>query len=164
MDSDSNIANSPDSPNTAIKTVAAFLVCGVLCVLLLPAIPSLEDSASPLDPAGTFQQLTDWQLPTGAKIVANDNTHGGMTNDGDYMLIVQLSPQELQALVSSESSAWDDCPVAPEIARSAWGLPAHNGKQYYAKKTFDTDADWHRGHIVIINQDSGYVWIYEWKS
>ena len=165
MASDSNITDELDSPHSpSLKIVAALFVGGFLFVILLPALLSLADSASSLDPADAFQQLTGWQLPPDARIVENSDTHGGMTNDGDCVLTVRLRPHQLQALLNRDSQPWVDCPVDPDIIRSARGIPDHSGKQYYAKKTFDSDSDWHRGHIVIANPDTGYIWIYEWKG
>lgn len=164
MTSDSNITDELNSaPSLSVKILAALFVGGFLFVILLPALISLADADSSLDPADAFQQLTGWQLPRDARMVENSNTHGGMTNDGDFVLTVRLRPQQLQALVDRDSQPWVDCPVDPEIMRSAWALPDHSGTQYYAKKTFDTDTDWHRGYIVIANPDTGYVWVYEWK-
>ena len=144
--------------------VAALFVGGFLLVVFLPALLTIADSTSTPDPADAFQQLTGWQLPPDAEILNNNNTHGGMTNDGDYTLTVRLSPQHLQALLTNDSHEWRDCPLEPEIVRSAWDLPDHSGKQYFAEKTYDSDADWHRGHAVIVNPESGYVWVYEWKN
>lgn len=163
MKSDSANETNPQ-PSAALKLIAALLVGGLLGIIFLPVLSSVADYTATPDPADAFKQLTGWQLPPDAEILANRNTHGGLTNDGDYVLTVRLSPPQLQALLDQDSRLWLDCPVDPDIVRSAWELPDHSGKQYYARKTFDSDTDWHRGHIVITNPDTGYVWIYEWKG
>ena len=163
--SQSNIPREIESPpGTKLKIVAALFVGGLLLVVFLPALLTIADSTSAPDPAEAFQQLTGWQLPPDAEILNNNNTHVGMTNDGDYTLSVSMSPQSLQSLLTNDTHTWRDCPIDPEIVRSAWNLPDHSGKQYFAQKTDDSDSDWHRGHAVIIDPDAGSVWIYEWKT
>lgn len=165
MDHASDTNNeSAAAPGTAIKVIAAVVVLIPLFIILLPLLAYLADEPTVVDPTHAFQQLTDWPLPPNASIVKNEYTHGGMQNDGDCTLITRMSPQQLQDLLENDSARWVDCPIDPEIAKSAWDLPEHSGTKYYAKKTFDSDPDWHRGHIVIVNPETGFVWIYEWKS
>ena len=150
--------------------VVCFLVVFVpLIVFLSPVIAFLlnpfggTDEPVAITPADGFSQLTGWQLPDNVSIVKNINSHSGFKNDGDYTLIVSMSPTQLRGLLEHDSNTWTDCPVAPEIAQSAWSLPSHSGTMYYAKKTSDSDSDWHRGHVVIVNSETGMVWVYEWK-
>lgn len=148
---------------TVPKIVAALFICGVFGALSLLYLLESGEPAAP-DPNDAFEQLTGWQLPPGTEILENSNTHGGLTNDGDFVLTVRLRPRQLQGLIDSDSKAWCDCPVAPEIVRAATGLPEHSGSMYFAGKTMASDTDWHRGHVVIVNPKSGTVWIYEWKG
>ena len=152
------------SPSVALKALAALFVGGLLLIVFLPALVSIADSPSTISPADAFQQLTGWQLPSTATVVSNSDTHGGLQNDGDYALTVKLQPSKLQSLLRSDQKEWRDCPIAPEIVREAWDLPDHSGTKYYAEKTMDSDSDWHRGYVVIVNPDTGFVWVYEWKS
>lgn len=144
--------------------LAVFTPFVLIIVNVYSSIP-FGTSSKPLeiDPDELFLHLTEWELPPDAEILENRNTHGGMTNDGDYTLIVRMPPESLQTLIQGNSMEWTDCPIAPEIARSAPSLPRHAGQQYFAQKTFSSDNDWHRGHLVIVNEETGIVWVYEWK-
>ena len=139
-------------------------VGGLLFIVFLPSLVSIADSASTISPADAFLQLTGWQLPSTAKVVSSSDTHGGLQNDGDYTLTVRLRPSKLQALLRSDKKEWRDCPIAVGIVREAWDLPDHSGTKYYAERTMESDSDWHRGHVVIVNSDTGFVWVYEWKN
>ncbi|MEQ9407304.1 MAG: hypothetical protein RIK87_06235 [Fuerstiella sp.] len=155
--------DSAAPPAAVIKVIAVVVVVLPLVIILFPLLAYLADETT-VDPTDAFQQLTGWTLPPNASIVKKEYTHGGMQNDGDFKLVIRMSPQQLQGLVENDSSRWIDCPIDSAIDESAWDLPEHSGTRYYAKKTFDSDPDWHRGHIVIVNPETGFVWIYEWKS
>jgi hypothetical protein len=147
-------------------TLAAVVVLVPSCVALIRFGAYLVDFGgnefAEIDPAKGFSQLTSWQLPEQAQVLTNTYTHSGFKNDGDYTLVVRMSPTHLQSLVANDPHVWVSCPVAPEIARLA-ALPQHSGDLYYAERTRESDADWHRGHVVIVNREMGMVWIYEWK-
>jgi hypothetical protein len=123
-----------------------------------------NDQPAEIDPSVAFSQLAGWQLPEQAEVLKHDNTHTGFTNDGDYTLVVRMSPSLLQTIMDHDSHSWSECPVAPEIANDAWSIPKHTGKLYWAQKTSESDTDWHRGHVVIVKPETGTVWIYEWKN
>ncbi len=122
-----------------------------------------NDEPAEIDPSASFSQLTGWQLPDSATVLRNINTHSGFKNDGDYTLVVQMNPKQLQGLIDDGAHTWSDCPVAPDIVNGAWRLPEHGGESYWARKTSASDTDWHRGHVVIVRPETGRVWIYEWK-
>jgi hypothetical protein len=136
------------------------------CILLLMAFVLFPFAEPPLlrHPRHAFLQLADWELPSNAEVLKHTNTHGGMTNDGDFDLVVRMPPADLQALMRSSTHDWKDCPIDPDIVHQIWDMPEHNGTQYWGAKTFESDADWHRGHIVIVNPETGMVWIHEWKG
>jgi len=140
-----------------------------MCVFLYPVFAFISNPFGGMEepavvtPSDGFYQLTGWQLPENATVVRNQNSHSGFKNDGDYILIVSMSESQLGALLEGDSNTWLDCPVDPQIARSALAFPNHSGTLYYAKKTSDSDTDWHRGHVVIVNPETGMMWIYEWK-
>ena len=148
-----------------INVVAAFIVVVLLSVILFPVIPFSDPSVPvPVDAADAFRQLTGWALPQSTQVLISEHTHGGFKNDGRLTVAVRIPPRELSTLLPNDSNTWHDCPIASEIARGAWSLPNHSGTIYYARKTSDTDKDWHRGYVVIVNPDTGRVWLHEWKS
>ena len=156
----------------ALFVVGALLMSAPLLIILIIPFTAIrfltspqEDSDNPpaIDPSEAFQQLTGWKMPQDAAVLENRNNHSGFKNDGDYLLRVRMIPGQLRALVDSDSNTWCNCPIAPEIAESALELPDHTGTMYYAKKTSSSDTDWHCGHVVIVNPETGFVWIYEWK-
>jgi hypothetical protein len=122
------------------------------------------DEPAVMDPSHGFSQLTGWSLPTSATIVENTNSHSGLRNEGDYVLVVRMPCEELQSLLESDQNTWLDCPLAPEIASSARTMPVHSGTKYFGKKSSESDNDWDRGHVVVVNPETGMVWIYEWKN
>ncbi|MFK7821533.1 MAG: hypothetical protein AB8G99_22655 [Planctomycetaceae bacterium] len=108
--------------------------------------------------------LTGWELPGNAEVLEHRNTHGGMTYDGDFTLTVRLQPDQLKSLLGSTNNEWVECPVDPDIARHIWEIPENTGTIPWGEKTSETDGDWHRGHVVIVNPDEGMIWIHEWKG
>jgi hypothetical protein len=157
----------PTGIGTQVLLILVALV--PLIVFLYPIIAIVSfpfsgtDEPAVVDPSHAFSQLTGWSFPNSASVLENTNSHSGFKNDGDYVLVVRMPSLELQSLIERDRNIWLDCPVAPQIASSAWSLPVHSGTKYYAKKTSESDTDWHRGHVVIVNPDAGMVWIYEWK-
>ncbi len=164
-----NVTDSSRSFEWRILIVSMVVMFVPLLIVVFPVIALLSDPFGGTDepvavsPSDGFFQLTGWRLPDDASILKNSNSHRGFKNDGDYVLIVRMLPSQLQNLFESDSHQWLECPVNSEIVRSAWAFPEHSGTRYYAQKTRDSDADWHRGHVVITNLETGMVWIYEWK-
>ena len=162
-----------DTPRTSGFGVHILCVLVVLVPTLLFLYPIIvfvsdpfggNDERADVNPSHAFSQLTGWQLPSTASILESTNSHSGFKNDGDYVLIVNMPPVELQSLLESDPNTWLDCPLAPEIVHYAWSLPVHSGTQYYGKRTSESDTNWHRGHVVIVNPESGMVWVYELAS
>ncbi len=137
-----------------------FVLLSIAAVLINPFG---NEEPVPIDPSISFSQLTEWTLPAEAEVITNHNTHRGFNHDGDYTLVVRLNPATLRSLVESDRKKWADCPISPEIEGSARSIPMHSGELYYARKTSSADSDWHRGHVVIVNRETGMVWVYEWK-
>ncbi|MCA8987129.1 MAG: hypothetical protein KDA78_05790, partial [Planctomycetaceae bacterium] len=151
----------------AVLVMAAVFV--PLCLIVFSVTAFLlnpfdgNDEPEDIDPSSAFSELTGWRLPEGADVLINSNTHCGFKNDGDYTLIARLPPATLRSLVENSPHEWTECPITTEIASSAWSLPKHSGELYFSQKASMSDSDWHRGHIVLVNRESGMVWIYEWK-
>ena len=144
-----------------LGAVAAALVSIGLLVLF----PFGFDSGPALpDPPKDFTQLTGWTLPSDAQVLRAENTFSGFKNDGDYTMIVRTSPVTVGEWVStSGANTWKPCPIPSEIQERCLQLPNHDGTIYRAEKVMDTDDDWHRGSLVIVNPEIGMVWIYAWK-
>ena len=142
--------------------MAAF---AIVMLLLFPLFFGFDTQPATPDPPRDFKQLTGWALPSDAQILRAENTFSGFKGDGDYTLIVKTSSDRLESWVAdSESDIWMECPIPSEIQEACWNLPYHSGKLYRVIKVMDTDDDWHRGSIVLLNPDSGMVWVYAWKT
>lgn len=142
--------------------VIAMGVFSIISVFLFPfgfhSVPATPD------PPHDFKQLTGWTLPDDAQVLRAENTFAGFKGDGEYTLIVHTSPDRVAKWVSaSDSGTWKPCPIPAEIQEYCWQLPHHDGQLYRAEKVMDSDDDWHRGSLVIVNADTGTVWVYAWK-
>ncbi len=143
--------------------VPVMLFLSPIIALLLNPFGSEHDQPILIEPRNAFLHLTGWSLPPGSSIQKNVNTHSGFKNDGDYVLIAHLPPDELNAKLRNDSREWRSCPVDSSIMHHAHSMPAHTGTKYFAQKTSSSDRDWHRGHLVTVDSRIGMVWIYEWK-
>ena len=162
-------AAKPQKPSEAAAFCCGMFLFGILglvfiTVLVVSVTGIRVDEPQELDPADVFQQLTSWQLPGDAVVLTNENTHSGLTNDGTYTLIVKLSPSRLDSLMKQSEYEWKPCPIPQQILDGMIDEPKTQGELFYAAKTMESDEDWHRGHVVIVDQRIGMVWIYEWKT
>ena len=143
--------------------VIAMGVFSISSVFLFPF--GFDSGPAMPDPPRDFKRLTGWTFPDDAQVLRAENTFSGFLGDGDYTLVVQTSPDRVAKWISaSGSGTWKPCPIPAEIQEYCWQLPNHDGQLYRADKVMDTDDGWHRGSLVIVNPDTGMVWVYAWKT
>jgi hypothetical protein len=148
----------------AFYVYCVVMVVGAISGIVWLAVFGLDNPPQPPDPQNDFAHLTGWTLPPTARIISATNTIGGFRNDGKYLLIVRVSPEQIQRWLSTAAPEdWQTGSVPDEVRRYWHSPPQYDGIVYRIKRVMDDDTDWHRGSIVIINPDSGTVWVYAWK-
>jgi hypothetical protein len=166
--------------------------CGITtlmaCGLMLYFVSSLFHTLL-VDSASDFKFYTGLAMPEGASVVRTGDDHGGFQGDGEFYLVFEADPEALSKWLADAppwGKSWQAGPLPSEMTfQNMFGwqesglldLPepdAHLNPdraenvlnstrvRYSAEERCCQTLPWHNGSLLIVDPESGYVWLSVW--
>ncbi|HTE19503.1 MAG TPA: hypothetical protein VK689_14130 [Armatimonadota bacterium] len=163
------------------------VVAAVLALFLLGLGMFVSHRRSPNE---QFRQATGLKWPETARLVARDDDHGGIMGEGEFYLILQADAATLGKWLAGPApwaASWKRGPVPGELGFHCgfgtegvgWGStngapPEYTGDArlirvlgskdvWYAERNRCCDGmEWHNGDLLVLDPQSGKVWLAVW--
>ena len=165
--------------------ITTLVACGLLLYFVSPLFNTLL-----VDSASDFKFFTGLAMPEDATVVRTADNHGGFHGDGEFYLVFKTDRATLENWLAEpppwgkrwqagplpsemtyqnmfgwefdfsavEGQAAVD-PTKPDRAAYAFNSPS---VRYSAEERCCEGTPWHNGSLLIVDPESGYVWLSVW--
>ncbi|MBX9790358.1 MAG: hypothetical protein K2Y37_15680 [Pirellulales bacterium] len=182
-------ANAARAKKQRYALAASGITVLLACTALLYYVNSLSHTLL-VDSASDFKFITGLVMPKGALVVRTADDHGGFHGDGEFYLVFKADRKSLVKLLADEppwGDRWQTSPVPglmgfgnqfgwqskfsadeghaaidatrPDRAAYAFHAPS---MRYSAQERCCQTLPWHNGSLLIVDPESGYVWLSVW--
>lgn len=167
---------------TSTRVLIGILTAGLVGCAAIVLITLVTRWRGGMTAAERFEAETGMRLPAGSQVVLAEDTHGGLTGDGDLVIVIEAPPAGLRAWVKEkppwgrptwepgfvpwEAVGYLDIGAIVDGARSR-GVAVPTWVEDHDRTTHAAIArgpggSWHNGTVLAVDPEHGRIWLLRW--